>query len=113
MIKINRSFPLENSLKLYLLDGCYQPKIFDTRDLVYEVLGEAWNYTNKLKDITDQITFFEEKMAKRNENYLALQRTGLFLLEDVFVYNELEEHTSLTLFVDKNSQNNQILNAVS
>lgn len=113
MLKINPSFPLENSVRLYLLDGCYQPKIFDTRDLIYEVLGQAWTYTNKLKDITDKIPTFEEKMADRNENYLALQRTGLFFLGDVFVYNELEEHTSLTLFVDKNSQNNSVINAVS
>jgi len=42
-----------------LLDGCYQPKIFDTRDLVYEVLGEAWNYSNRLKDIIDSIPLFE------------------------------------------------------
>ena len=87
MIKINKSFPLENSLRLYLLDGDYQPKIFDTRDLIHEVLGDSWNHNHKLKNIIDAISSFEAKMANRNENYLALQRTGIFFLGDVFVYN--------------------------
>lgn len=87
MIKINKSFPLENSLRLYLLDGDYQPRIFDTRDLIHEVLGDNWNHNHKLKNIIDAVSLFEEKLAKRNENYLALQRTGIFFLGDVFVYN--------------------------
>jgi len=35
MIKISKSFPLDNSVRLYLLDGIHQPKIFDTRDLMH------------------------------------------------------------------------------
>jgi hypothetical protein len=39
MIKITKSFPLENSVRLYLLDGSYQPKIYDSRDLLCEIFG--------------------------------------------------------------------------
>jgi len=87
MLKISRSFPLDNSVRLYLLDGAYQPKIFDTRDLMREVLGKPWSYNIMLKEIIDCVSSFEEKMTKRNENYMALQKTGEFLLGDVFVYN--------------------------
>lgn len=78
---------MDNSVRLYLLDGAYQPKIFDTRDLMREVLGKPWSYNIMLKEIIDCVSSFEEKMTKRNENYMALQKTGEFLLGDVFVYN--------------------------
>lgn len=87
MIKVNKSFPLENSVRLYMIDGGYQPNICDTRDLMYEVLGGVWSYRNRLKDILDKISEFESKMESRNENYLAVQKTGEFLLGDVFTYN--------------------------
>jgi hypothetical protein len=44
---------------------------------------------------------------------LAMQKTGDLFLGDVFVYNELEEHSSLSLFVDKSQPTVNILNAVS
>lgn len=78
---------MDNSVRLYLLDGAYQPKIFDTRDLMREMLGKPWSYNIMLKEIIDSVPSFEEKMTKRNENYMALQKTGEFLLGDVFVYN--------------------------
>ena len=66
VLKIGRSFPLENSVRLYILEGNYQPKVFDTRDIMHEVIGKVWTYSVSLKQIIDQIPTFEEKMSKRN-----------------------------------------------
>ena len=38
MIKIGKFFPIDG-IGMYLLDGCFIPKIFDARDLMYEALG--------------------------------------------------------------------------
>jgi hypothetical protein len=113
MLKISKSFPLDNSLRLYLLEAAYQPKICDTRDITHEVLGKTWNFTVTLKQVLEKIASFESKMDLRNEDYLAMQKTGDLFLGDVFVYNELEEHSSLSLFVDKSQPMVNILNAVS
>jgi ubiquitin-protein ligase len=86
MIRVGRSFPV-SGVHLHLLDGCFQPKIYDTRNLVYEVLGESWSYEWRLRDIIDRLGPFEEKLIKRNEQYLALQKTGQFMLGEVFIYN--------------------------
>ena len=51
MLKITKSFPLPLSVKLYLLDGQYQPKVFDTRNFVMEALGSEWNVTHTLRDV--------------------------------------------------------------
>ncbi len=66
VLKIGRSFPLENSVRLYMLEGNYQPKVFDTRDIMQEVMGKVWKYSVSLKQIMEQIPAFEEKMSKRN-----------------------------------------------
>jgi hypothetical protein len=38
---------------------------------------------------------FEEKLAMRNNNALAMQQTGKFILHDVFTTHELSKFESL------------------
>jgi hypothetical protein len=49
-----------------MLEGNYQPKVFDTRDIMQEVIGKVWRYSISLKKIMEKIAAFEEKMSKRN-----------------------------------------------
>ena len=58
MIKIGKFFPVDG-IRLYLLDGCFQPKIYDTRDLMYEVIGSAWSFeAHRLKNIIEKLPEF-------------------------------------------------------
>ena len=54
-IKISRSFPLKHSVKVHLIDGGFQPKISDNRDLFNELMGKAYEHSIHLKDIMEQL----------------------------------------------------------
>ncbi len=57
-IKITKLFPLPNGVRLYILNNCYQPRLFDCRDVIEEVLGMPWKHTNSILDIFTNIDKF-------------------------------------------------------
>lgn len=57
-IKITKSFPLVNGIRLHIFNNSYSPRLFDCRDIIYDVLGHAWKHTNTILDIFESIDKF-------------------------------------------------------
>jgi hypothetical protein len=72
---------------VHLLDGGFQPKISDNRDLFHHMMGKAYTHSISLKDVVDKLVELDHKLHKENENFLQLQKTGRFTLGEKFYYN--------------------------
>ena len=46
-IRITRSYPVEG-VRFYLMKNSLQPRLSDSRDLVFEILGDVWTYKKRL-----------------------------------------------------------------
>ena len=67
-------------MKVHLLDGGFQPKICDNRDLFYQMMGKPYDHSIQLKDIMHNLIELDLRLRKQNENYLQLQKIGKFTL---------------------------------
>jgi hypothetical protein len=74
---------------VHLIDGGFQPKISDNRDLFRQLMGKSYIHSIHLKDIMDKLVELDQKLHKNNENFLQLQKIGRFTLGEKLYYQEL------------------------
>lgn len=80
VIKISKGFPLQQSLRIHLLEAHFQPRVSDSRDLFHAIMGKDYDFTTQFKDIVEQLVKFDEKLHALNEDFLSLQKVGTFHL---------------------------------
>jgi hypothetical protein len=51
VLKIGKNFPMNQSVRLHLLEGGFQPQISDCRDFFQAVMGKPYDYQIRLVDI--------------------------------------------------------------
>lgn len=51
VIRISKSFPLRNSLRVHLLDGAVQPRLCDCRDFFQDIMGAEYAYPTHFLDL--------------------------------------------------------------
>lgn len=84
-----------------MLDGGFQPKISDCRDLFQEVMDKPYHHSISLMEILRHIVEFDTKLHHMNEVFQQMQKIGMFRLGEKYFYNEIKElYSSLLLFKD-------------
>jgi hypothetical protein len=66
VLRVGRSFPLPNSLRIHLLDGAFQPKVSDCRDFYRAVMGREYDHGTAFLDVVEALVKFDEQLHGRN-----------------------------------------------
>lgn len=87
VIKVGKSFPLGQSVRVHLIDAAVLPKVSDSRDLMKDIIGKEFDYTVTLEAIVRELLKFDKKLQSMNEDYRGLQKIGQFVLGETFYYH--------------------------
>lgn len=72
-----------------MLDGGFQPKISDSRDLMEEVMAQPYHYSMSFIGIVNSLVAFDLGLQHKNEKFLEMQKIGKFDLGERYFYQEI------------------------
>ena len=65
-IVVKKSYPLGGSVRVHLLEGGFQPRVSDGRDLFEEVVGRAYEWSIQIAEVARKIADFDAKLHHKN-----------------------------------------------
>lgn len=66
VLRVGRSFPLANSVRLHLLDGGFQPRVSDCRDFYRCAVGRAWEAGSTVWEAVEAVGRLDAALHGRN-----------------------------------------------
>lgn len=89
-IALGRGFP-DSPPQVFIADSFITPSIKDYRDVLVELIGEAWNcQLHSLKKIAVQLPVFIDQLAVFKGNSLAMQKIGQYQMNRYYEYDTLK-----------------------
>ena len=66
VIKVKKSYPLNGSVRVHLLEGGFQPRVSDGRDLFEEVVGQPYEWKIQISEVVKKLADFDAKLHHKN-----------------------------------------------